>query len=596
MAIDSRRNLTFTYKAHTALTNADLVIAQPDDTPWSDLTLVMGSANARADNYVTVSGGGDVALAITTDNDISLTGLDLAKNGSFSVTINRAVLSSTSDADPPVTTVTPAGAYEWATSLVPEGGTGGDLATDPTLYIVNVNDDVAFDIVNADGATVNDLPHYPAASERNIYFQFEISTPIKGGGLRFNIPNGWRGPSHTDVAGRARVKLLERGADGTTLVDTDTADAIPANLVDKYGADDNVVITASGSQISVAIKTLNGTATTPARVTVVYGNGTGDMRGMVQRNAQADLEIIGRFSTGVSGTYYPADSPVIMRIGNVEAGSGTASITSPASHTVEAGSDDNTIRIVYRAAGTMNGGSVRLGTPPTWGDLQETDSAVNNYIQVMASSSVANQDDIRYGTHNVLVPLTTAGNGSTVTFVLSNVKAQTQIGIAEFTVESAGGPSDSLTLLLGEVRPADDENADNKEDDPYRLLGRVYDTNMADDTDTPTVDESRDGLIRLEVVPGAGGTGEAELVEIVRTDSGLQNYLDEEGEVIADRRVHAGDDEIYLVFRYTPVETIDDGALRFTVPSDWSAPQEESSNVLGYTEISTSGSLGAYRF
>ena len=125
------------------------------------------------------------------------------------------------------------------------------------------------------------------------------------------------------------MKLLERGADGTTLVDTDTADAIPANLVDKYGADDNVVITASGSQISVAIKTLNGTATTPARVTVVYGNGTGDMRGMVQRNAQADLEIIGRFSTGVSGTYYPADSPVIMRIGNVEAGSGTASITSP---------------------------------------------------------------------------------------------------------------------------------------------------------------------------------------------------------------------------------------------------------------------------
>ena len=66
--------------------------------------------------------------------------------------------------------------------------------------------------------------------------------------------------------------------------------------------------------------------------------------------------------------------------------------------------------------------------------------------------------------------------------------------------------------------------------------------------------------------------------------------------VISDRRVHAGDEEIYLVFRYTPVETIDDGALRFTVPSDWSPPQEDSSNVLGYTEISTSGSLGAYDF
>ena len=497
-----------------------MVIAQPDETEWSALTLVTGSANARADNYVTVSGGGDVALDLTTAvGSITLTGLDLPKNGSFTVTINRAALTST--ADPPVPIV--AGAYGWGTTL----NTGA--VTEPTLYIVNVNDDVMFDIVDVTGtaATVNDLPHYPAASERNIYFQFALSTPIKGGGLRFSIPNGWRGPSHTDVAGKARVKLLERDAAGA-FVDTDTADAIPANLVDKYGADDNVVVTASGSQISVAIKTLNGTATTPMNVTIAYGVGTGDMRGMVQRNAQADLEVIGRFSTGVSGTYYPADSPVIMRIGNVEAGSGTAALTSPSNHQVEAGSDDNTIRIVYRAAGTMNGGSVRLGTPLAWGNLQETDSAAKNYIRVVASSSVASQDAIRYGAHNILVPLMTAGNNSTVEFVLSNVKAQTTIGIAQFTVESAGGPSDALKLLLGEVRPADDENADNKEDDPYMLLGRVYNTNVADDAATPAAFEDRDGLIRLEVVAGAGGTGEAELVEIVRTDSGLQNYLDDD--------------------------------------------------------------------
>ena len=46
--MDSRRNLTFTYKAHTALTNADLVITQPDETAWSALTLVTGSANAQS--------------------------------------------------------------------------------------------------------------------------------------------------------------------------------------------------------------------------------------------------------------------------------------------------------------------------------------------------------------------------------------------------------------------------------------------------------------------------------------------------------------------------------------------------------------------
>ena len=68
----------------------------------------------RADNYVTVSGGGDVALAVdNTANTITLTGLDLPKNGSFTVTINRAALAST--ADPPVPIL--AGAYGWATTL-----------------------------------------------------------------------------------------------------------------------------------------------------------------------------------------------------------------------------------------------------------------------------------------------------------------------------------------------------------------------------------------------------------------------------------------------------------------------------------------------
>ncbi len=585
--MDSRQNLIFTYTAHTALTNADLVITQPDDGTWSALTLVMGSANAQADNYVTVSGGGDgvLTLAATT---ITLTGLDLAKNGSLTVRINRAVLAST--ADPPVAIV--AGAYGWATTL------NTVAVTEPTLYIVNPNDDVEFDVLNAAGTAVDNLPHYPAASERNLYFQFALSTPIKGGGLRFNIPNGWRGPSHTDVANKARVKLLERDAAGA-LVDSDTADTIPANLVDKYGADDNVVVTASSTQISVAIKTLNGTAAAPVNVTIVYGNGTGDMRGMVQRNAQADLEIIGRFSTGVTGTYYPADSPVLMRIGNVEAGSGAAMITQPPNHKVEAGSDKNTIRIVYSAAGTMNGGRVRLSTPAEWGNLDER-AGEKNHIQVVASTNMVNQDAIRYGAHNVLVPLMTAGYTNTVTFVLSNVKAQPKIGLAQFTVESAGGPSDGLVRLMGEPLPKD---GDDNITDPYMLLGKVYVPHIAleDGGGNQAAVTAATGQLRLEVVAGAGGTGEAELLEIVRTDSGLRNYPNEEAEegdpaFVSDRRIHAGDKEIYLVFRYTPVETIEDGALRFTVPSDWSKPQEDSSNVLGYTEISSSASLGAYDF
>ena len=75
------------------------------------------------------------------------------------------------------------------------------------------------------------------------------------------------------------------------------------------------------------------------------------------------------------------------------------------------------------------------------------------------------------------------------------------------------------------------------------------------------------------MVAGAGGTGEATLADIVQSDEGLREYLNEAGDALESvRKVHAGDTGIYLVFKYTPVETIEDGALRFTVPSDWTAP------------------------
>ena len=61
------------------------------------------------------------------------------------------------------------------------------------------------------------LPHYAAAEKRNIGFEFQIMTPIKGGYVRFSIPSssasgGWAQPRHTDVVGTARVKLHSRNA------------------------------------------------------------------------------------------------------------------------------------------------------------------------------------------------------------------------------------------------------------------------------------------------------------------------------------------------------------------------------------------------
>ena len=174
-------------------------------------------------------------------------------------------------------------------------------------------------------------------------------------------------------------------------------------------------------------------------IVVQYGTGTGDFQGMVQHNAQANVDIQGRFKTGTSGDH-PVMDPVSVRILNVAASSGTARITTPSNSEVEAGSDDNTIRIQFTADGTMDGGRVRLHTPDAWGELDERASDPDkNHIEVV-SSSVVSQADISYGIRHVLVPITAAGRGSTVTFVLTNVKAQPTIGLARFTIESAGGP------------------------------------------------------------------------------------------------------------------------------------------------------------
>ena len=245
----------------------------------------------------------------------------------------------------------------------------------------------------------------------------------------------------------------------------------------------------------------------------------------------------------------------------------------------------------------MNEGTVRLWTPAEWGNLQETDPKADNYIKVNAPRSRVSPDEISYGDHNVWVPLVTVGYNDAIEFVLSNVEAQKQVGLAEFRVDSAGGPSDILERLKGIPLPKDKD--DKNITDPYELLGEVYVSYIAldADVDNQAAVTAATGRLRLEVVAGEGGTGEAELLEIVRTDSGLQDYLDEDGELISDRQVHAGDDEIYLAFKYTPVETIDNGELKFTVPDDWSPPQEDSSNKPGYTEIEdTAASLGAADF
>ena len=57
-----------------------------------------------------------------------------------------------------------------------------------------------------------------------------------------------------------------------------------------------------------------------------------------------------------------------------------------------------------------------------------------------------------------------------------------------------------------------------------------------------------------------------------------------DGETDVDEKmmqVHAGDDSTYLVFTYTPSQTIAEGQLRFTVPGTWTPPQRDATDRAG---------------
>ena len=100
---------------------------------------------------------------------------------------------------------------------------------------------------------------------------------------------------------------------------------------------------------------------------------------------------------------------------------------------------------------------------------------------------------------------------------------------------------------------------------------------------------------------GGGGDGSGKAtVEIVNSKEGPEPYemTADDGTVstTVTEQVHAGDDETHLRFVYTPIETIGDGELRFTVSPGWSAPQADSSRMPGFTTVTSTGSIGAITF
>ena len=154
-----------------------------------------------------------------------------------------------------------------------------------------------------------------------------------------------------------------------------------------------------------------------------------------------------------------------------------------------------------------------------------------------------------------MMTVTFTYGGGTGTRDSRGAEAQAEIDDATFIVESMGGGSDSDFL---DIR---------------------HDCCAVADTVDP---------LTIEVMGAESGTGEVE-VEIVGNKSGAGFY---DGETDVDKKilqVHAGDDSTYIVFTYTPDQTIADGQLRFTVPGTWTAPQDDDTSDTGFTYFNPVG-------
>ena len=445
---------------------------------------------------------------------------------------------------------TPDGVYPVYTAIDAQGSTAStalEADSDASLYAVRSrNVDVEFITTDANATQEGTHIEYPAASTQTIVFQFTArNTAIKGGSVSFRVPNGWTRPVAVDadnvVAGEVSAVASTGGTIGTISPGVETT--IPVTALPQGGT-----------------------------ITVTYSHA------LVQHIADT-VDIIGEFRASPADRVDRRAGRVEVEVLNVEDGSGSATMTTGTSppHTVRAGRIENMIRVTFTAVGTMNGGQVALETPAIWGDMQENDEDEPNYVEVTVRGGTLDETNASYvGREVAIANLEDFGKNNTVTFTISNAEAPSDLGVVAFVVKSAGSRDGILTELVGDG--PEPENAADTD-----LLGQIYweeDYSTADDQtvfDEPP--DVRNGKLRVEVVSAADGTGVA-TVEIRQSNNAPAKY---DGADVETQEVHAGDDSVYLLFAYTPSETISDGEMRFTVPTGWSPPQEHDQGVHGYT-------------
>ena len=523
---DNDKTLKITYTAAIALPDpVTLKITVAGITPLLQQTGTDENQDKEVDGYVTGPGSStnrtnptlevsQITIAGVRRSTITWTWTKSPFTGprtAFTTTIQKVDIQPTS------------GEVEWTTTIA-----GTDLTNQPVLYIMNSVD-------NAVEFTSNARSSYSAAQDVEfITFTFTVKrTIIKDGKVQFSgIPSSWSpSPKSKGPAGKTTV-TIKYG-------DTGIADEVITEGI-KYGS------TVSVDGLDLAIDD---------RVEITYENFT--MQSTATR-ADRPVEIKGNFSPSPSGSYKAG--MVEIDVTQVQDGYGEATIEAKAANapTVKAGSNNDQIIVEFTAAGTMDGGAVSLQKPTGWGDFQDDDAKQANYVEVSGRLG-----DVNVTPDIVVARLETFAPNATLKFTYSNAEVQSDIGHAEFTIQSNGGGDRSFALVRGTERTAAEQE---ETPEPF---GAVY-------RDGP-------GILRVEVTGADDGSGSAE-VTIEDTQQGEAEYPDN----VEERRIHAGDTGTYLLFTYTPTETIENGQLKFQTNGEWSNPSN-SSGTPGYTEIDGTG-------
>lgn len=532
----STNSYTFTYTAEGAVRALGIQVPSGGPTGWSAPDADPAAPN---EGFVAASAG---TLSVT-GQTINIQDLQLKSGEVVTVSYSNAIAPDVSGST--------AGAFGVFSSA-----NNTTVIQDPTHAVGGADDAAVFVVAGSGGKVVRNatddhtttsdvfLDDVRAAGSSTLEMHYKSEGFINGGELDINIGPPFTLPTIADAPGQVMAFIRDVGA----LAETDISEDV------------SIV----GQSIVVPIDSLQGAAvgSPDGYVRVVYGVAGNEA---VAPPSAGTYQFSASIRTFPNGTKLSIlNNEVIAGTGgkvsvntlSAASGSGTFIYTGPT--VVNGGSNNNPFVFTYIAAGTFDGGRLRIRNPNI---TNSNDS----------SWSMFNVDDIRGNLGISSTGIVTVDEPTAL-----NPSNDIVIGITELD------PGDSVTINYGSGDDNEPTVQGVKQDGdtpPFFLL--QSEGGEVTDAFANVTNPLGDGEAPVDVIQAADGSG------------GMPNPV-----IVSGAPIHAADAEVELQFIYTAVGQMNGGALRFVPGSGFTTPQG-SPTVVGFTRIdSTSGAttLGSEEF